>query len=130
MANNSKLYSDIDFTFTKKPVVGDIALSYDSQAVIRSIRNLLQTKHYERPFNSRIGSNIESMLFEPISASTASLMENQIRITIKNFEPRVSVTNITVTPQEEKNAYQVSLTFFLENSSTPSTVNMLLERTR
>ena len=51
MATLSKIYSDIDFTFTKKPVVGDVALSYDSQAVIRSIRNILLTRHYEKPFN-------------------------------------------------------------------------------
>ena len=59
MANITKLYSDIDFTFTKKPVVGDVALSYDTQAVIRSVRNLLQTKHYERPFDPNLGSNLD-----------------------------------------------------------------------
>ena len=59
-----KISSDIDFTFTKKPVVGDVALSYDAQAVIRSVRNLLSTRHYDRLFNPDIGSNLESLLFE------------------------------------------------------------------
>ena len=59
MANITKLYSDIDFTFTKKPVTNDIALSYDTQAVIRSIRNILSTKKYERPFNPDFGSNLD-----------------------------------------------------------------------
>ena len=63
MANAKKIYSDIDFTFLKKPVTADVALSYDEQAVIRSIRNLLSTKHYERPFNPNLGSNIDTFLF-------------------------------------------------------------------
>jgi len=78
MANLTKLYSDIDFTFTRKPVTNDVALSYDSQAVIRSVRNLLQTRHYERPFNPDLGSNMDAMLFEPISMLTASSIESEI----------------------------------------------------
>lgn len=130
MANITKLYSDIDFTFTKKPVVGDVALSYDTQAVIRSVRNLLQTKHYERPFNPDLGSNLETLLFEPMSTSTAMTIESEIKVIINNYEPRVSITEVKVVPQEERNAYSVSLTFFLVNSATPTTVTMLLERIR
>lgn len=130
MANITKLYSDIDFTFTKKPVVGDVALSYDTQAVTRSIRNLLQTKHYERPFNPGLGSNLETILFEPISPMSASSLESEIRVMIKNYEPRVSLTEVKVNPQEERNAYSISLTFFVENAVTPTTVTMLLERLR
>jgi len=74
MATLQKIYSDIDFTFTKKPVTADVALSYDSQAVIRSIRNLLLTRHYERPFNPDLGGNIDNVLFEPISTLTASIL--------------------------------------------------------
>lgn len=130
MANIQKLYSDIDFTFTKKPMVGDIAISYDTQAVIRSVRNLLQTKHYERPFNPDLGSNIESMLFEPLTLANAIQLEGEIRLMISNYEPRVSVSTVKVVPQEDKNAYEVTLTFFLENATVPTTVTMLLERIR
>ena len=73
-----KIYSDIDFTFTKKPVTSDVALSYDQQAVIRSIRNLLLTQRFEKKFNPTIGSNIDTLLFEPISTITASALENEI----------------------------------------------------
>ena len=130
MANITKLYSDIDFMFTRKPVVGDIALSYDTQAVTRSIRNLLQTKHYERPFNPNLGSNLDTLLFEPMNPMSASAMELEIRSTIKNWEPRVSLTDVVVTPMEELNAYEISLTFFLQNAATPSTITMLLQRDR
>ena len=130
MANISKLYSDIDFTFTRKPVTNDVALSYDSQAIIRSVRNLLQTKHYDRPFNPGLGSNMELMLFEPVSDMTASSIESEIRNTIQNYEPRVNLQNVKVVPSPDQNAYQASLTFFLENSTLPTTVTLLLERNR
>jgi len=130
MANITKLYSDIDFTFTKKPVTADVALSYDSQAVVRSVRNLLQTKHYDRPFNPGLGSNIETMLFEPISPMIASTIEAEVRNTIKNYEPRVLLKDIQVVSKEEQNAYEVSITFFLENATIPTTVTLLLERNR
>ena len=130
MANISKLYSDIDFTFTRKPVTNDVALSYDSQAVIRSLRNLLQTKHYDRPFNPNLGSNMELMLFEPISSMTASSIESEIRNTIKNYENRVVLQDIQVVPREDKNAYEATVTFFLENATLPTTVTLLLERNR
>ena len=130
MANISKLYSDIDFTFTRKPVTNDVALSYDAQAVIRSVRNLLQTKHYDRPFNPNLGSNMELMLFEPVSAMSSSSIESEIRNTIQNYEPRVKLQNVQVVPSPDENAYQATLTFFLENDTLPTTITLLLERNR
>lgn len=131
MANiTTKIYSDIDFTFTKKPVTADVALSYDGQAVIRSVRNLLLTKHYDRPFNPGLGSNISAMLFEPVSPFTASSLESEIKTTIANYEPRVNLQTVKVVPNNDQNSYSVSLTFFLENATSPTTVTLLLERNR
>ena len=130
MATLTKVYSDIDFTFTKKPVTADVALSYDQQAVVRSIRNLLLTNFYERPFNPRLGSNIGVLLFEPISPITSTALEKEILNTIKNYEPRARIQSIVVTPDEYKNAYDVKLTFYLENAATPTTVTIFLERNR
>ncbi|NBP04209.1 MAG: hypothetical protein EBU90_29795 [Proteobacteria bacterium] len=130
MATLTKIYSDLDFTFTKKPVVGDVALSFDNQAVIRSIRNLLSTKHYERPFDPDIGSNLDALLFENISGITSSSLENEIRTTIENYEPRALIDNITVSPNTDQNAYNVTITFYIENATLPTTVTLLLERNR
>lgn len=130
MATLNKIYSDIDFTFTKKPVLGDIALSYDNQAVIRSVRNLLSTKFYERPFNPSLGSNIDSLLFEPISALTTSAIEQNIKQTIENYEPRAILKSVVAEPDEENNAYNVTITFFLQNATQPTTVTLFLERNR
>lgn len=130
MANIKNIYSDIDFTFMKRPVVGDVAISYDQQAVIRSIRNLLLTKHFERPFNPQLGANIDALLFEPITPITSNILENEIKTTIENYEPRAKIQSLIVTPLPDKDAYDVKLSFFIENASLPTTVTLLLERNR
>ena len=130
MANLTKIYSDIDFTFTKKPVIGDVALSYDDLAVIRSIRNLLLTKHYERPFNPDIGSNIDAILFEPISPVTATRLEKEVELVIKNYEKRAKLKEIIIVPYPDKNAYDITISFYIENATLPTSVTLLLERNR
>ena len=92
MATLKKLFTDIDLTFNKQPGKGDIVLSYDDQAVIRSVRNLLQTRFYERPFQPELGSNLNSLLFELISPITASALETEIRNVISNFESRANIS--------------------------------------
>jgi phage baseplate assembly protein W len=130
MANLTKIYSDIDFTFTKKPVVGDVALSYDELAVVRSIRNLLLTKHYERPFNPNIGSNIDAILFEPITPVTATSLQKEVELVIKNYEKRAKLKEIVVAPYPDKNAYDITISFYIENATLPTSVTLLLERNR
>ena len=125
-----KISSDIDFTFTKKPVVGDVALSYDAQAVIRSVRNLLSTRHYDRLFNPDIGSNLESLLFENASSIVAKSIENEVFTMIKNYEPRASLQSVNVDLQPDQNSYSATMTFFILNNTMPTTVTVLLERNR
>jgi phage baseplate assembly protein W len=130
MATLQKLYSDIDFTFTKKPVTGDVALSYDNQAVIRSVRNLLSTRFYERPFNPNLGSNVDALLFEMVSPSTAVTLETEITNTIENYEPRAKINSVVVKANPDNHSYSVTLSFYIENATQPTTVTLLLERNR
>ena len=130
MANLTKIYSDIDLTLTRVPGTNDVALSYDEQAVIRSVRNLLLTNRFERLFQPDIGSNVRLMLFENLSPSIANTLEEEIRITIQNEEPRVSSTTVKVTPDYDKNGYYVNLTFYIGNNTQPTVVGFLLERSR
>ena len=130
MAKLSKIYSDIDFTFTRKPVVGDVALSYDTQAVVRSIRNLLSTNHYEKLFNPDLGSNLSALLFENFSPITSSSIESEISNMINNYESRAILNYVNVNPNYEENRYDVTISFFVENSSLPTEVTLLLERNR
>lgn len=126
----NKLYSDIDFTFAKRPVVKDVALSYDTQAVIRSIRNILLTKKYEKLFNPSFGTNLDAILFEPISVITTNTLQQEITNAIRNYEPRVTIQSAVVSPDADRNSYGVTLTFYLENATQPTTVTVFLERNR
>ena len=126
----TKRYSDIDFTFTRIPGRNDIALSYDEMAVIRSVRNLLLTKNYERPFQPNIGSGIDTLLFEPIDFLTAQSLRSEIQSTIENHEPRVTIDSILVTADPDNNSYDVYLRFFIGNNVEPTAINLILERTR
>ena len=125
-----KVYADLDLTFTRNPVTGDVSIRYDDQAVIASIRNLLLTNFYERPFQPLLGSNIDAYLFEPASAITASNIENEVRDVIKNFEPRASIVDVKVVSLEDSNSFFIELTILIGNNTSPSTVNLLLQRTR
>jgi phage baseplate assembly protein W len=130
MATLKKIYSDLDLTFTRVPGKNDVALSYDDTAVIRSVRHLLLTNFYERPFQPKLGSNITKLLFEPVTDITASIIKDDIINTIKNYEPRASINNIQVTADIDNNAFNVYLEFYIGNNSTPTSVNLILERSR
>ena len=130
MATLQKIYSDLDFTFTRKPGTNDVALSYDAQAVTRSIRNLILTNPYERLWNPNISTNLGALLFENISPISADLIESEIKLLLRNFEPRAILADLVVTPKPENNSYSVYLSYYLENATIPTTVTLLLERNR
>ena len=116
--------------FTKKPVTGDIALSYDVQSVTRSVRNLILTKRFERLWNPDLGSNVDHLLFELISPITASALQFEISTLIRNYEQRVILDEVIVTPLPDTNSYSVYLSYYLQNATIPTTITLLLERNR
>ena len=130
MAKIQKIYSDIDLTFNRLPGTGDVAMRYNEQAVISSVRNLLLTNFYERPFQPTVGSNLTALLFEPATEITASILSDEIKNVIKNYEPRATLNNISVTLMADKNAFNVSMSFFIGNNTSPTNVSLLLQRSR
>lgn len=125
-----KLYSDIDFTFTRTPGKNDIALSHDEMAVVRAVRYLLLTKNFERPFRSDIGTRIGQLLFEPMSYLTSESLKEEIETAIKNHEPRARVTQVTVREDPDNNSYGASIEFYIGNNVQPTAINLILKRTR
>ena len=123
-------YSDLDLKFNIHPVKKDLVLSIDDQAVIKSVRNLILTNHFERPFHPEIGSNVRKMLFEPISPLTANYIQREIEDTIKNFEPRVSLQSVIVQVKPDENFYSVIISFYINNRTEPTTINFVLQRLR
>ena len=126
----TKDYSDLDLNFIVHPVRKDINKNTGASAVIGSVKNLLLTGHYEKPFHPEIGSNIRKMLFEPMDAIVATNLENEIVQVLSNFEPRVKGSSIIVKPNYDKNGFTVDLQFFILNRTDPLTLKFFLSRVR
>ena len=123
-------FSDLDLNFTIHPVKKDINRYTNDTAIVNSIKNLILTNHYERPFQPDIGSNVRRMLFENMDTITATVLENEISQTIKNYEPRADISRINVSPDYENNGFKVYMEFYVANRTTPITINFFLERIR
>ena len=123
-------FKDLDLNFTSHPIKKDVSMHYNERAVINSVKNLVSTNFYERPFQPFLGSNIKALLFELVDSVVAASLERQITETINNHEPRVSVQTITAIPAPDENGYKVVLTFFIVNNPNPVTINFFLERIR
>ena len=126
----AKRWADLDIDFTAHPNTGNLSMKRDADAIVRSVRQLLLTNHYERPFHPEIGSNLVRQLFEPMTYATTLRIKDNIIKTINNFEPRVDLTNVEVEPREQENAYAVRHTFFIINEEVERQTTFLLERTR
>jgi len=127
---STREYSDLDLNFTIHPVKKDINRNLGPIAVINSIKNLILTNHYERPFRPEIGSNIRRLLFENLDPIVAASMEQEILQTIENYEPRARVKRTIVTADYDNNGFKVYLEFYIVNQTQPITINFFLERIR
>ena len=114
----SRVYKDLNLNFTRNPVTGDVATVTDVNAVKRSIRNLLLTNHYERPFHPEIGSDIPALLFENFGPITGNQLSRNIEEMILNFEPRARVETVECFPVPDSNRYDVRIYFYVENLPT------------
>jgi phage baseplate assembly protein W len=102
----------------------------DVEAVKRSVRNLIQTNHFERPFHPEIGGNVRALLFEPVTPLTALNLQRKIEEVLNNFEPRIKLVQILARPDIDGNRYAVSISFYVIGVSNPITVETFLERLR
>ena len=120
-------FTDIDTNMKNHPVTGDIVLKYDLNAVKRSVRNLISTNHYERPFKPGLGVNLRGMLFE-LNNTDLLVLEEEIKELLNTFEPRATFTNIMTT--SDGNALDVTVMFNVGNSPEPHSLDLVLERVR
>jgi phage baseplate assembly protein W len=123
-------YSDLDLNFTIHPVRKDINRYTNEAAVVNSIKNLILTNHYEKPFQPEIGSNVRRLLFENMDTITATTLEKEIEQTIKNYEPRANISRLNVSPDYDNNGFKVYMEFYVVNRTSPITINFFLERIR
>tara|TARA_Y100000816_G_scaffold166375_1_gene119229 strand:+ start:19 stop:447 length:429 start_codon:yes stop_codon:yes gene_type:complete len=130
-SRNVRQYRDLDLFFGKKSSNSDIQEITDVKAVKRSIRNLVLLNHYEKPFHPEIASGVRDMLFELITPVTAQVLARKIEDVINNFEPRARLVGVTAIPLLDRNAYEVSIEFYVVNTPTELVdLSIMLERLR
>lgn len=132
--NNSKratrIYKDLDLDFGRNVVTNDVNRLTDVEAVKRSVRNLINTNHFERPFHPEIGGNVRALLFEPMTPLTALNLQRKVEEVLNNFEPRAKITQILADPDIDRNSYRLEIKFYVIGVQNPITVETFLERLR
>ncbi|SUZ54697.1 uncharacterized protein METZ01_LOCUS7551 [marine metagenome] len=127
---NTRTWKDLDMFFSKT-VTKDVNKVTDVQAVKRSVRNLVLLNHYEKPFHPEIGSGVREMLFEPMTPLTAVILSKKVEDVIENFEPRARLVGVKSKPDLDRNAYELTVEFYVVNAPTELVqLDVLLERLR
>ena len=133
MANKpkSQRFKDISLSFIPHPVTKDLPILANERAIIRSVRNLVETIPTERFFNSNLGSSIRDMLFDNFAGSSVMIIEDMIRTTVRNYEPRVGDIGVEIDMQPELNNVRVKVLFDIIGLEAPvQSFEFLLEPTR
>ena len=131
ITRNVRQYRDLDLFFSRKSDSKDVNVLTDILAVKRSVRNLILLNHYEKPFHPEIGSGIRGILFEPMTPITAYILSKKVEEVIENFEPRVKLVGVRAIPDLDRNAYEVTVEFYVLNAPTElAELTVLLERSR
>jgi phage baseplate assembly protein W len=127
---SSRIYKDLNLDFQQNTATKDIQKLTDVEAVKRSVRNLINTNHYEKPFHPEIGSNLRAMLFELITPQMNHVITKQIGLLIKNYEPRCRLVQVHTQPMFDRNGYACQISFYVVNYPEPVVVESFLERLR
>ena len=127
---SSRIYKDLNLDFQKNTATGDIQKLTDVESVKRSVRNLINTNHYEKPFHPEIGSNLRAMLFENITPQITHVISKQIEMLLKNYEPRCRLVQVNTQPVFDRNGYAAQISFYVVNHPEPVQVETFLERLR
>ena len=127
----SRAFKDISLSFTPHPVTKDLPVLTNERAIVRSVRNLVETIPTERFFESLLGTDIRGSLFGNYSRNTVMIIEDQIRSTVSNFEPRVANLGVEVSSQPDINSLEVTVIFDIVGLQVPTqSFTFILEPTR
>jgi phage baseplate assembly protein W len=127
---NSRQFRDIDLDFNRNAVTNDVAVVENVVAVKRSVRNLIQTNFYERPFHPELGCGIRELLFENFTPMTRVFLQRKIEEVLINYEPRIQLQNVSVDDDQDKNRLVVDIYFYVVGVSGPQQVQTFLQRVR
>jgi phage baseplate assembly protein W len=130
LVNREPDYKDLDLDFFAHPTTKDVQKKSGIEAIKRSVRNLIFTNFYDRPFQSYIGSDVRALLFENANPFTAVLLQDAITLCLQNFEPRVKVQSVVVSEDIDNLSYNVRLEYIILNKELPVIQTIFLERIR
>ena len=125
-----KAYKDLSLAFLKHPGTNDVRPLSDIDAVKQSVKNLILTNHGDRPFNYKIGSNLTSLLFEPVGPFTSNAIRTEITEVLAKNEPRINGVRVNVFDESERNAYIIRLVYTVVSLNTEVDTQFYLKRLR
>lgn len=128
--SKGRKFVDIDLSFRRHPVTGDIGIKTDVEAIKSSIRNLIKTAPYDRKFHPEIACRIKKILFMDVSSLTIRALKDMVTEVLDNYEPRITVEKIIVSTDESLTQYNVIVYFRVRNVPEPMSVTTLLRRIR
>tara|TARA_R110000764_G_scaffold54294_1_gene118313 strand:- start:82 stop:474 length:393 start_codon:yes stop_codon:yes gene_type:complete len=130
MLKKKDLFSDISLGFTPHPITGELSRKTNRDAVRQSVKSLILTDYYDRPFKSNIGCSIRYQLFEMFGPAVKQQMETAIREVIRNFEPRADVIEVMVEENRQAHSLIITVAFMVINDPNPVVLDVILERVR
>lgn len=123
-------YKDFDISFSNNPITGDLGVKSDANAINQSLKTLVNTNYYERPFQPLLGCNIRALLFELADPITMNDLKTNISQVISNYEPRIAVQELRVDDLSDQNSYNVRIVYRILKSNTINTFDTILKRLR
>ena len=124
------IFSDLDIGFIPHPITKQLTRKKNREAVRQSVKALVLTDFYERPFKSDIGCGIRRYLFELFTPATKQSMQNAVREVIANYEPRAELIDVLVEERPDLHAVTISVAFYVVNDPDPVVLDVILERVR
>ena len=127
----SRGFKDLSMSFQVNPISSDLIATKNETAIARSVRNLVLTRPGEKFFNPNLGSRVYETLFDNMDEVSASIVEDDIRDTIDNYEPRVKLVSVKATPDYQGNAFDVVITYnIIGIDALPQQLALALQPTR
>jgi hypothetical protein len=124
----SKSFKDFSVNFDKNPFTDDLSVVNNDNSIKQAVKNLILTAPGEKPFQPLVGSSVSQLLFEPLDAFTADAIMEEIALTINQYEPRVKLTNVDVTPIFEGNKLNVTIEYQIVGLPIVETIEFVLQR--
>tara|TARA_R100000995_G_C3399639_1_gene84281 strand:+ start:101 stop:502 length:402 start_codon:yes stop_codon:yes gene_type:complete len=127
----SRSFKDISLSFSPHPVTKDLPILKNESAIRRSVRNIVETIPTEKFFNPNFGSDVYKSLFEFVDFGTANIIQEQIKTSVNNFEPRVENVNVEVNPSPDENEFDITVIYDIVGQEFPTQeYSFILEATR